>query len=175
MVGSTIHFRPQTALECPECGLTCLPGTTICPRCSTSLALDEATAIDLDRRPQAVNQQPETGMLFGPRATLLLRFEDDTLLSLDMRQPLLLGREAESLEYDALDLTGFNAYPLGVSRQHCVLRRHNMQLVVRDLASANGTFLAEQRLTSHIEYAVQHGDTLRLGRLELRVQFNTSE
>jgi pSer/pThr/pTyr-binding forkhead associated (FHA) protein len=45
------------------------------------------------------------------------------------------------------------------------------RLFVEDLGSANGTFLNEERITSHLLYALREGDTLQLGKLKLLVEF----
>jgi len=53
-----------------------------------------------------------------------------------------------------------------VSRQHVRLLVQGNRLLVRDLESANGTFVNEQKIQSG---EVRHGDTLRVGKVMLRV------
>jgi pSer/pThr/pTyr-binding forkhead associated (FHA) protein len=51
-----------------------------------------------------------------------------------------------------------------VSRQHARIERHNDTFVVRDLHSANGTWLGERRIEIH---TLQHADTLTIGNARL--------
>jgi hypothetical protein len=53
-----------------------------------------------------------------------------------------------------------------VSREHARLLVQGNRLLVRDLESANGTFVNEQKIQSG---EVHHGDTLRIGKIVLRV------
>jgi CheY-like chemotaxis protein len=70
-----------------------------------------------------------------------------------------------------VDLVAFDAYKLGVSRQHAqIVTRHN-RVSVQDLGSSNGTFLNNGRLEKGGYYRLRHGDRLKLGRLELQVLF----
>jgi pSer/pThr/pTyr-binding forkhead associated (FHA) protein len=54
-----------------------------------------------------------------------------------------------------------------ISRKHCILRVREGRLFAEDLGSRNGTFVDGQRLTEETE--LQHGNMLRLGRLEFEV------
>jgi Nif-specific regulatory protein len=60
-----------------------------------------------------------------------------------------------------------NAIPISdpsLSRRHCVFTRDGDRWLVRDLGSANGTFVNEQRLS---ESFLIHGDRLRFGGTQL--------
>jgi len=59
-----------------------------------------------------------------------------------------------------------------VSRQHARLLVQGNRLLVRDLESANGTFVNEQKIQSG---EVHHGDTLRVGKIVLRVTRTEAE
>ena len=54
-----------------------------------------------------------------------------------------------------------------VSRQHCILRKTEQGLFVRDLGSANGTFINE--VPVHDEMLLEPGDVLRIGPMEMQV------
>src|SRR5689334_14663802 len=64
-----------------------------------------------------------------------------------------VGREDTNL----LCLTADRA----VSRQHCVIDKDNGQFTLRDLHSANGTYINNVAVT---ERPLQHGDEIRIGR-----------
>lgn len=53
-----------------------------------------------------------------------------------------------------------------LSRVHCRLLATQTELTVEDLSSTNGTFVNDRRVS---QSALQTGDRLKLGRLELAV------
>ena len=55
-----------------------------------------------------------------------------------------------------------------VSRRHCAVARWGGRVLVRDLKSANGTFLNQKKLTNQVE--VQNGDVLDVGNLSFSFQ-----
>jgi pSer/pThr/pTyr-binding forkhead associated (FHA) protein len=57
-----------------------------------------------------------------------------------------------------------------VSRRHCAIACWGGRVLVRDLKSANGTFLNQQKISTQVE--VQHGDVLEVG--DLSFSFNIS-
>lgn len=73
-----------------------------------------------------------------------------------------------------VDLTPFAAHTLGVSRQHACISVKADRVVVRDLKSANGTFLNGHVLAPEEEYRLRHGDQLSFGQLHLQVLFSVT-
>jgi pSer/pThr/pTyr-binding forkhead associated (FHA) protein len=59
-----------------------------------------------------------------------------------------------------------------VSRRHCAIACWNGRVLVRDLKSANGTFLNRKRIEKQIE--VRDGDVLDVGDLSFSVQIQVS-
>lgn len=57
-----------------------------------------------------------------------------------------------------------------VSRQHCLLRVTDDAIVLRDLASRNGTLV--NGILVDGEFALQNGDQVQIGTLVLEVQFD---
>jgi len=55
-----------------------------------------------------------------------------------------------------------------VSRRHCAVARWGGRVLVRDLKSANGTFLNQKKVINQIE--VQNGDVLDVGDLSFSFQ-----
>jgi pSer/pThr/pTyr-binding forkhead associated (FHA) protein len=60
-----------------------------------------------------------------------------------------------------------------VSRRHCAIARWNGRLLIRDLKSANGTFLNNKRIKNQVE--VQSGDILDVGDISFSFQITRSE
>lgn len=57
-----------------------------------------------------------------------------------------------------------------VSRRHCAIACWGGRVLVRDLKSANGTFLNQQKITTQVE--VRDGDKLDVGDLSFCVQIS---
>ncbi len=99
---------------------------------------------------------------------------------LGMAEPLIvkletditLGRfDAAREDKKCFDLTPYNAYALGVSRRHVILRRQGSALTLTDLESTNGTLLNGKEVISGQPYLLHDGDELILGELLVRVYF----
>lgn len=58
-----------------------------------------------------------------------------------------------------------------ISDQHCLVLVRDSEVLVRDLDSAEGTFINGQRVSG--DYKLTPGDVLRVGRLEFEVMFET--
>lgn len=95
-----------------------------------------------------------------------------SIMQTQVRKSMLLGRsDNKSHTIPDIDLHPFNAYQMGVSRQHAVIAARNSRITIRDLDSANGTFVNDVRIESGKEYRLRHGDLIRLGQLEIQLMF----
>jgi CheY-like chemotaxis protein len=71
-----------------------------------------------------------------------------------------------------IDLSPFNAFKNGVSRQHASISATRDFVLLTDLGSSNGTYINGMRLTAHQAVPLKHGDTVMLGDLQLQLLFN---
>lgn len=55
-----------------------------------------------------------------------------------------------------------------ISKRHCAILVHNGKVFVRDFDSTNGTFINDEQVKQ--ERQLNHGDVLKVGPLEFRVQ-----
>ena len=95
-----------------------------------------------------------------------------SIIETEVSRSMLLGRgDEKSANKPDVDLNSFNGYQLGVSRQHAIISARNSRITIRDLNSANHTFLNGGKLEPGKEYKLQHNDTIRLGKLELQCLF----
>lgn len=81
----------------------------------------------------------------------------------DIRLPYSIGRSDDAnltIEHRA------------ISRQHCELVERQGQLVLRDVGSANGTFIGERQITG--EEVLAPGDTFTIGPLTFRAVYETA-
>lgn len=94
------------------------------------------------------------------------------ILRARLSERLIIGRsDARNNLVPDVDVTPYAAHVLGVSRQHAEIVVNDNRLMVRDLNSANGTYLNDHVLEPGREYRLRHGDKLTLGRLHLQVFF----
>lgn len=89
-----------------------------------------------------------------------------------VRELMLLGRtDANKGIFPEIDLGEHNGQHMGVSRQHAQLIARDNRITIEDLGSSNGTFLNGKLLVAHQPYRVREGDSIKLGRMELLVNF----
>ena len=93
------------------------------------------------------------------RAKLVVVGGDTKTTEVDLRLPAILGRGREA----TLTLP----HPL-VSRQHCEITEVEGRLIVRDLGSLNGTFVANERID---EAVLENGQLLTVGTVTFRAVY----
>lgn len=163
-------------LRCRHCGAQNDPAQIYCISCEKLLK-----PVGQQGRPTGYLGD-ETGVVQPRRTWGTARFDLNTILVLTVRghedQPfhlaidedVVIGREHKDFS-PTIDLTPFEAFERGVSRQHAILRRQNDTVVLIDLHSANNTFLNGQRLVPDDPRILRDGDDIRFGQLTLRVVF----
>lgn len=170
--------------ECPRCGEPITPHHFRCPACG--LSFTESDPHDNQPEDTGLRPPPQAAWPRGghgpqelpPHAGVILQFlPSGACVSLLLNAPVILGRETDAVPEhigpaDVVSLSPYNAARHGVSRQHCILRRHGTQLTVADMGTTNGTLLNGESLAPGEEYVVGHGDKLILGTLHIIVAFN---
>jgi predicted component of type VI protein secretion system len=89
---------------------------------------------------------------------------------------VVLGRKGEANATDDpdVDLSVFDAYSRGVSKQHAVIEFDDRVLTIRDLGSRNGTFLNMAAVAPNSHRVLRDNDVIHLGNLELHVHFKAA-
>ena len=149
-----------------------------CARCGSPMELYNTT-IQVPDQPAAQQEPPDYVRVTRRTAT---PGDAITLFVLGHSQPLIinghehmiLGRVAAAGPVPTIDLSGFNAHMLGVSRQHAAIRRTDEGYTLEDLDSTNGTWLNENCLFVDKPAALQNGDLFRLGQLMMVAYFSPS-
>jgi len=92
----------------------------------------------------------------------------------DIDEQLSLGRTEEgSSGKPDVDLASYHAHEKGVSRLHAVLTRGKGVILITDVGSTNGVWVADKKLPPNVPAPIQDGTHLWLARLELIVYFTS--
>lgn len=93
-------------------------------------------------------------------------------ITVQVQDRVVLGRAGGSKGDAAhVNLDGYGAETLGVSRRHAGLFRDESRLYLSDLGSTNSTYLNGQRVNQGEYIVVRDGDEIRIGHLNLRLFF----
>ncbi len=162
---------PEGKLVCPNCQHENEPDSTRCAQCGIELIKTVSVpdiSTGLTTRFPTV---PEVEVV--PDALTLLVSGFKTPLTVERKREIVIGRRVPDHPLPDVDLASYNAYKLGVSRRHAVLRCSEGGCAIEDQASANATWVNENKLTPFVPYLLQSGDTIRLGHLVVHVYFST--
>lgn len=105
-----------------------------------------------------------------PPVTISIHLVTGERFLLREKSDYIIGRVGDEVEGVVdVDLSQFNAFEAGVSRQHLALHARPEGVFVEDLESMNETIHNGYRLLPHQWYPLRDGDELRLGALALYV------
>lgn len=122
--------------------------------------------------PEEITKDKYSGEIGIPTKIALVVKNMQAKIILQVTEPIELGRSISENETTSfLDLHPFGAENLGVSRKHLRLWSENGELFVADLASTNGTHFNGIHLEPHTPQRIHHADRIKIGGLELEVEF----
>jgi pSer/pThr/pTyr-binding forkhead associated (FHA) protein len=165
---------------CPNCQHKELPGALFCSECGAQLVtIDVLNTRSIKKSPSDLLDN-HTDIPQVPTATknnkvnepnISLHIVDSgQVVHLKGRKEFTLGRTVEGQPIlPDVDLSPFDAFSLGVSRLHAALRIVNRDVVVTDMGSSNGTRVNGQKIVPHVDYPLNHGDIIALGKLKIQV------
>ena len=166
---------------CPNCHHEELPGSLFCSECGTQLVVSETpTTQHIQRNPSDIlavkppSQSPATAQsstnLVIDTVVSLHMVDSGQILQLGGQTEFTIGRTAEGQPIlPDVDLSVYEAYAQGVSRLHAALKIHNQRVVITDLGSSNGTRVNGQKIVPHVDYPLNHGDMIALGKFAIQV------
>jgi pSer/pThr/pTyr-binding forkhead associated (FHA) protein len=106
-----------------------------------------------------------------PKVILLLMRGGMERITLTEDEHLIIGRSDAATGFQPdVDLAQYHARKMGVSREHACLFQRGGQLYVTDMGSNNGTFVHGKLLNPHQPIALNDGDSMRLGMLDIRIE-----
>jgi hypothetical protein len=168
---------------CPSCKHTNLSGAVFCTECGTPLVdadypvTHEVEAVGPSGTAQ-ISPPPLPAVPVGAVAdnwVTLHLLDTGEVLPLADHNEFTMGRSSEGQPVvPDIDLTPYDAYGMGVSRLHAVIRRGISDVVLMDLDSSNGTFINGKRLTPNEEWPLSNGDVVALGRLKIQILLKAS-
>lgn len=167
---------------CPNCHHEEMPGSLFCGECGTQLVVAEVpTTQHIQRNPsdmlavQQPVQSPPTKTVPGTAVDAMVSLhmvDSGQIVNLTGQTEFTIGRTAEGQPIlPDVDLSPYEAYAKGVSRLHAALKIHNMRVVITDLGSSNGTRVNGQKIVPHVDYPLNHGDMIALGKFSIQVLF----
>jgi hypothetical protein len=170
--------------KCAVCGHVNRVGILVCENCGTNLMTGREASIGTNNIGQQPPRATETHeMMIGSagstrfEANMMLRLEIDgapTPIVIYPKTETSLGRRDPGTgAAPDIDLTAYAGYRKGVSRHHAMLRLREKLLEIYDLGSSNGTAVNGVRLSAHQPYPLRDGDEITLGKMVIRVLFQT--
>ncbi len=163
------------SITCPNCNEENAETAQLCVRCGVWLnnAVDETMfgTASVQLR-EALTKQLETLDVqdqLKPGEVAIQLVESDHIIKMTYERPILLGRgeKARSNNNVFVDLTDYDAYSQGVSRDHALIRLVDHEYCIEDLSSSNGLAVNGQELQSKTLYSLESGDHIFLGRFAL--------
>jgi hypothetical protein len=165
---------------CPNCHHQEIAGSLFCSECGAQLvSTDRVATQSIRRHPSDILSQLENS---GPppsqnaqassvdAAVSLYLVDSGQILHLAGRTEFTLGRVADRQPIlPDVDFSPYEAYTQGVSRLHASLKIINQRVVITDLGSSNGTRVNGQKIMPHIDFPLNHGDVVALGKLKVQV------
>lgn len=164
-------------IPCPHCAHRDLVGLLFCSECGSPLAslpdpaptphaaAERLTTLTGTPSAAAVQVRPEAGSLAALRM-----LPSGEIVSLIGGSTFSIGRAIDDQPIiPDVDLDAFGAQGAGVSRLHAELSFDEAGICLKDLDSANGTFLNDQRVEAYHALPVKHLDIIRLGNLKFQL------
>jgi hypothetical protein len=163
---------------CPVCKLANDADATVCQHCKSPLNEDSSKPPTTRRVEKSFEFEQElieriTGAFPPPSSGLLLfLLNSGEPLALCTDPEFILGRGGALASKPIFDLSEFDAYAMGVSRSHAVIKAVDNKYVLIDLHSANGTWINGERLLPAKQYDLPSGAVIQIGRLNLVVIYS---
>jgi len=167
-------------IVCPNCNSNQYQGAYFCNDCGTQLIPLEflSTRVIKNEEKFDENQPHRDAIVRSQRNVLNMKdpeislhlVESGKVIHLSDKKGFTLGRavEGQTILPD-VDLNPYDAFSEGVSRMHVSLRIANGDVFISDLGSSNGTKINGQKVAPHVEYRINHGDMIILGKLKIQV------
>jgi hypothetical protein len=162
---------------CPVCKNRNDASALICTHCGASLEktpTEPTTTRQVDGQtdvPSEIRSQFADDLVIPAEGIALFLPGSTTPIAVRTEKEFIVGRAVKGMPEPLVDLTEFDGYVMGVSRQHALIRSTGSEYVLIDLQSSNGTWLNGQRIVPDKPYPLPSGTAVYLGRLRLFVLY----
>jgi pSer/pThr/pTyr-binding forkhead associated (FHA) protein len=164
---------------CPFCKLKNRADAAICEHCGKSFEsapTKYSTPRDAEWVTKYLNEDLEEKV---EKVSKKAPAEGIAIYLLDQTQPLeirpedefFIGRLTEETKEKVVDLTSYNAFDMGVSRRHLMIKRAGKGYNAIDLFSTNGTWVNEVNLVPQNPFPLKSGSQIRLGKMRIFIVF----
>jgi pSer/pThr/pTyr-binding forkhead associated (FHA) protein len=165
---------------CPNCHHKEIPGALFCSECGARLVaaetpttqfIDRSTTASLSFQKSHVPPIQVVPPTAPSEASVSLHLIDSgQIVNLLGQNEFSIGRVTDGQPIlPDVDLSVYEAYSQGVSRLHASLKVSNSRVYITDLGSSNGTRVNGQKIMSHVDYPLNHGDVIALGKFKIQV------
>jgi len=165
---------------CPNCHHQEMPGSLFCSECGAQLVVaGTPTTQHIQRNPSdmlAIQPPPKSPASPPVQPTVvdaavsLHMVDSGQVVQLTGQTEFTLGRVSDGQPIlPDVDLSHYEAYSQGVSRLHAAMKISNNRVVITDLGSSNGTRVNGQKIVPHVDYPLNHGDMIALGKFMIQI------
>ena len=166
---------------CPNCHHKEISGALFCSECGSRLVMSETpTTHSIERNQTGLlmfqsTREPSPPAPVAPPGSAdalvsLHLIESGMILHLSGQSEFTLGRIAEGQPIlPDVDFSPYEAYSQGVSRLHASMKVNNQRVFITDLGSSNGTRVNGQKIMPNVDYPLNHGDVIALGKFKIQV------
>lgn len=152
---------------CPRCQRKNEALAEKCIECNYNFQVSHTSTL-ITSRDEVIKQLNATPPPAMPENGVTLMVEGHTTpITLSGISGFILGRQSAFLDVPVIDLSNYQAYALGVSRQHSRIRRTSAGYTIEDMGSANGTHVNNVRLQPGQTQILKTRDKISLGNLTL--------
>ena len=169
-------------ITCPNCKYEEISGALFCSECGArliashlpttqNLSHGNSGALTFQVRPKSPPvSMPESSTEQEEAGVSLHLVESGQILNLSGQTEYTIGRGAEGqFILPDVDLSSYQAYAQGVSRMHAALKINNQRVYISDLGSSNGTRVNGQKIVANVDFPLNHGDVIALGKFKIQV------
>jgi CheY-like chemotaxis protein/ribosomal protein L40E len=163
---------------CRACGAPLTDNLGICMKCGTIVnpSIERSTQRVPNAQSTPMRQWSRGGATVARPGIIALRIGSERMV-VQGAERFVLGRVHDDASFErtsgerTIDLSQFDAHKLGVSRRHLRVQQKDGAVYITDLGSTNGTYLNDRPVTAHAARLIRNGDVVRLGSLEIQVEF----
>jgi pSer/pThr/pTyr-binding forkhead associated (FHA) protein len=166
-------------IKCPFCQTVHVDNTVFCSECGNYLIKEETVEtnpLDIEFANQTNSITTEADLEIklndGPQTIQLkIMGKEKREVAISLDKVIFVGRvDPAAAVFPELDLSSEGDLAKSISRRHASILKQGKNVIVKDLGSANGTFINGKRLTPYTATQLNDGDILTFGLLPIKIK-----